>query len=108
MEVTSEELISFAEAKKILDNRADDKELGYEQNNALEYLKKFSKLSGKKVKDMFDGLGKVTKLKDRHKIQIINFLPEDADDVRLLFAHEILNLSDEERKTVASIVKKFT
>lgn len=107
MEVIKEQLITFSEAKKFLENRSKEKELGYEQNNALEHLKKFSKLSGKKSQEMFKALEKVSKLKDRQKILIINFLPENQDDLRLLFAHEIISLSEDEKKTVLSAVKKF-
>lgn len=107
MEVVKEEVISFVQARKILETKADEKELGYEQNNALEYLKKFSKMSGKKTQDLIADLGKVSKLKDRHKNNIANFLPEDAEDLRLLFAHEIVNLSEDDKKTILSIVKKY-
>ena len=107
MEVTKEKLVTYAEAKKHLENKAKEKELGYEQNNALEHLKKFSKLSNKKTQELFEALGKVSKLKEKHKINITNALPEDTDDVRILFAHEIINVSEDERKTIVSIVKKF-
>jgi len=107
MNVIKEEIVSFVEARKILETRAKEKELGYEQNNALEYLKKFSKLSMKKANEIFEALGKISKLKDKHKVNIINFLPEDMDDLRILFAHEIINLSEDEKKTILSTVKKF-
>lgn len=107
MEIKKEEIISFAKAKKILENRSKDKELGYEQNNALEYLKKFSKLSMKKTKEMMEELGKVSKLKDKHKIMIINHMPNDTEDLRLVFAHEIISLSEDDKKTILKIVKKF-
>lgn len=107
MDVLKEEAVTFPEAKKILESKAEGKELGYEQNNALEYLKKFSKLSGKKAEELVEELGKVEKLKDRHKVAIANFLPEDVDDLRILFAHEIVNLSEDEKKAILSAVKKF-
>jgi len=106
MDIIKEELVSFAKAKKILESKVKEKELGYEQNNALEYLKKFSKLSGKKVQDLIKELGKVEKLKDRHKVMIVNALPTDADELRVLFAHEIINLSEDNKKIILSIVKK--
>src|SRR3989338_2207571 len=106
MEVVKDELITFAEAKRILENREKEKELGYEQTNALEYLKKFSKLSSKKAQELFEALEKIPKLKEKHKIMVINFMPEEAEDVRILFANEVLNVSEDERKTIASLVKK--
>jgi len=107
MEVLKEDLVSFAEAKKILEAKTKDKELGYEQNNALEYLKKFSRLSGKKASELIEELGKIGKLKDKHKIIIANFLPQNLDELRVLFAHEIISLTEDDKKTILAIVKKF-
>ncbi|MBI4021170.1 MAG: DNA-directed RNA polymerase subunit F [Candidatus Aenigmarchaeota archaeon] len=106
MEVIKEELATYARAKKVLEKTAEGKELGYEQNNALEFLKKFARLSEKKTQELIEELGKaVPKLKDRHKILIANSLPEDLDDLRVLLAHEIVSLTEDEKKGVLSAVK---
>lgn len=108
MEIEKEELVSFSNARKILEDKGKEskKDLGYEQNNALEHLKKFSKLSMRKSEALFTELGKIKRLKDRHKILIINTLPKDLDDVRILFAHEIISLSEDEKKSILASVKK--
>jgi len=108
MEVIKEEIITFSKARKILEANAKGKELGYEQNNALEYLKKFSKLSDKKTRDMIEELGKISRLKDRQKALIVDFLPVDMDDLRVLLAHEIISLSEDEKKSIIKIVKKYS
>ena len=107
MKVVKEELVPVTNAKKILDGMAKDKEMGYEQNNALEHLKKFSKLSEKKTKDMLEDLSKITRLKERHRILIVNNLPESLDDLRAVLAHEIINIQEDDKKKILSIVKKF-
>ncbi len=106
MEVISEELVPMSRARKILEDKAKEEELGYEQNNALEYLKKFSKLSLKKSEELLKELGKIAKLKDRHKVNIINFLPEDAEDLRILFSNEVVRLTEDDKKAILSAVKK--
>ena len=108
MEIIEERLVNWAEAKKILESKEKEKELGYEQKNALEHLRKFSKLSMKKANDMIEELGKIERLKDRQKIIIANMLPKDMEDLRVLFAKEVVNLSDEDKKKILSIVKKYT
>jgi len=110
MEVKDEKMILWAEAKKILETKEKDsnKELGYEQNNALDHLRKFSKLNEKKAKDMLEELGKIERLKDRQKMGIVNMLPQDMDDLKVLFANEVVSLSEEDRKKILNIVKKFT
>ena len=40
METKGERFVTLAEAKKILEKKAKEKELGYEQKNALEHLRK--------------------------------------------------------------------
>jgi DNA-directed RNA polymerase subunit F len=108
MKVKEEKFVSWFEAKKILEKKSKEKELGYEQKNALEFLRKFSKLPAKKIDAMITELSKIERLKEKHIINIIDLLPKDLDDLRILFANEIITLSDDEKKKILSIVKKFT
>jgi DNA-directed RNA polymerase subunit F len=108
MEIKGEKFVSWAEVKKTLEKKAKDKELGYEQKNALEHLRKFSKLTEKAMNEMVGELKKIEKLRERHIVSIVNMLPQDPDELRLLFANEIVTVSDEDKKKILSIVKKFT
>lgn len=107
MKIIEEKSVSYPEARKLLEKKEAEKELGYEQKNALEHLRKFSKLSEKKAKEMEEGLGKIERLKPRHIISIINIMPEDMDDLKVLFSSEVINLSEDEKKQILSTVKKF-
>lgn len=108
MEITDEKPVSVVEVKKILEAKAKEKKLGYEQNNVLEHLRKFCKLSGKNAEQMIEGLRKIEQLKERHIMLIVNNLPEDLDDLRLLFANERANLSQDDKRKILDIVKKFS
>jgi len=110
MEVKEEKMILWAEAKRLLEAKEKEtqRELGYEQKNALEHLRKFSRLSEKRAKEMLEELGKIERLKERQKIGIANMLPHDMDDLKVLFANEVVTLSDEDKKKILSIVRKFT
>jgi DNA-directed RNA polymerase subunit F len=57
MEIIKESFVSWHDAKKILEKNAREKELGYEQRNALEHLRKFSKLAQKDRDDMMAHTG---------------------------------------------------
>jgi len=46
-EILTEILITNTEAKEILKEREKEIELGYEQKNSLDYLKKYDKLTPK-------------------------------------------------------------
>lgn len=106
MEIKSEEVIPWPVVKNILEKRAAERALGYEQKNAFEHLKKFSKLSQKKMEEMRAELTEISKLKERQISLIINFLPEDEDALRILLSSEVVNLTSDDKKKIISIVKK--
>lgn len=107
MKINEEKIILWSEAKKILADLEKDKNLGYEQKNALEQLKRFSKIPKKDVEEIKTKLEKVGKLKDKHVTALINMLPRDAEEVKLLFTNEPISLSEDDRKKIAHITKAF-
>ena len=108
MEIKEEKFVCWADAKKVLEKKAKAKELGYEQKNALEHLRKFSKLTQKNIDDMKAELDKIDRLKDRHKMAIIDMMPKDDDDLKMMFSNEIVTVSDDDKKKIVKIVKKFS
>ncbi|MBM3304311.1 MAG: hypothetical protein FJY76_04370 [Candidatus Aenigmarchaeota archaeon] len=107
MEIVEEKYVDWHEARKIMEKKAKESEPGYEQKNALEHLKKFSKLTDKDAKAMFGELAKMEKLKDRQIIAVMNMMPKDMDELRVLFANEIVSLTEEQKKDILSVVKKY-
>ncbi|MBL7206337.1 MAG: hypothetical protein ISS36_01920 [Candidatus Aenigmarchaeota archaeon] len=108
MEIKDEKFVSWSEVKTILDKRAEEKALGYEQKNASEHLKKFSKLTTTGVKEIAKELSEIAKLKERHISIITNLAPQDDEDLRVLFANEIINLTPDDKRKILSIVKKHS
>jgi DNA-directed RNA polymerase subunit F len=108
MNILSEKTISDVDAKEILENREKEGELRYEQKNALELLKKFVKLDKEKASSLSEELAKIEKLRERHIVAIINFLPEDRDDLRAVLQKEYSVLTDEEINLVLETVKKYS
>jgi len=105
MNIKDEKTVSWTETKKILSEKEKSRELVYEQKNALEHLRKFCKLSEKKYETMIEELKKIEKLKDRHIVSIINFLPDNQNDLRILFANDRLVLTDDDKRKILKIVK---
>ena len=108
MEVKNEKFVTSYDAREILKKRSKENDLNYEQKNAFDYLSKFCKLPEKDIAAMVKELQDMGKLSDRHVISIVEMLPEDNDDLRLLFANERVVLSDDEKSKVLSIVKKHS
>ena len=107
MNVMSERAITDIEAKEILESRETEGELRYEQKNALELLKKFVKLDKEKSASLSEELAKIEKLRERQIVAIINFLPEDRDDLRAVLQKDYSVLTDEEINLVLETVKKY-
>lgn len=105
MNVKDEKVVSWAEAKKIISEKEKNKEFAYEQKNALDHLRKFCKLPEKKYEKIIEELKEIEKLKEKHIVSIINFLPENQNDLRILFANERLVLTDDEKRKILKIVK---
>jgi DNA-directed RNA polymerase subunit F len=108
MNILSEKTVPDIEAKEILEKREKEGELKYEQKNALELLKKFVKLDKEKTNSLIEELAKIEKLRDRQIVSIVNFLPEDRDDLRAVLQKEYSILTDEEINLVLETVKKYS
>jgi len=106
-EIIREKLITNAESKEILKERKKEIELGYEQKNALDYLKKYDNLTAKKMKDLLKVLTEIKKLRERQVIAIANILPKDKDDLRLILDKDYNLLTEEEKNIILDNVKKF-
>ena len=105
-EIIRESLITNSQAKDTLKARTKEIELGYEQKNALDYLKKYDKLDTKKTQELISKLVEVKKLRERQIISIVNMLPQDNDDLRLILEKDYNLLTDEEKTLIFEAIKK--
>ncbi|MBD3155661.1 MAG: DNA-directed RNA polymerase subunit F [Candidatus Aenigmarchaeota archaeon] len=104
-DILTEKIVTNAEAKEILKEREKEIELGYDQKNSYDYLKKYSELTKKKAEKIREELEKISKLREREIISIVNVLPEDRDDLRLVLEKTYTNLEDDEKKLILETVK---
>jgi DNA-directed RNA polymerase subunit F len=107
MEVIDEKVVSDAEAKETLDKRSGERELKFEQKNAQEILNKFVQIDAESARNLGADLFKIGKLRDRHIAAIINFLPQDKDDLRAVLQKDFATLTEDEANLVLETVKKF-
>jgi DNA-directed RNA polymerase subunit F len=99
---------SMAESKEILSSREKKKELSYEQKLALEHLNKFTKLSPEQAKKLLEELSGVLRMSQETMVQILNFLPKNADELRMIFSREKFSLKEDEINKILEIVKKYS
>jgi len=106
-EIIKETLITNTEAKRILTERKKEIELGYEQKNSLDYLKKYDRLTEKSAKEFMEKLLEIKKLRERQIIAIMSILPKDTDDLRLILEKDYNPLTEDEKNLILENVKKF-
>lgn len=90
-------LVDLKEALQKIEER--DKELGYRANKVKEYLAVFPPLSKEKKEAIYQKLTglKLVRLKDAHVLKIIDFLPKNLDDLRVILqAYPTLTKKDME------------
>ena len=108
MKVIEAKPVGMPEAKEILTSREKDKELTYEQKLALENLKKFTKIKPTEAKKFLDDLSSVLRMSDETMVQILNLLPKNADELRMIFAREKFSLKEEEIGKILEVIKKYS
>lgn len=106
-EVKNTRNATLGEVKEILEKRAEEGDLGFEQHTTLEYSQKFARLSkeegNKLVKELLD----MEKLNEDAAVKIADVLPVDETQVRIILAKERYSLSPEEIGEVLKIVGKY-
>ena len=106
MEVIKEEPVTNVEAREILEERSKDRELSYEQNNALEHLKKFANVPKEKILQLKEELKKIERLKPEHIAMICNFLPKDKDELRKVLYKDYNMFTQDEITLILNAVSK--
>lgn len=107
MKILTEKVVTDSEAKKILERVGKEGELKYEQKNALDHLKKFVKTDPQKIKTISEEMRAVERLRDRQIAAIVNFLPQDREDLRAVLHKEYTSFSEEEIEKILEIVRKI-
>ncbi len=109
MKVVEETPVTFAEAKEIMENLEKEREeLGYEQKITLDFFKSCVNVSVEDVRKAREELKKeIPELKDHQIVMILNILPENEEDVKIIFAKERMELDDAKIKKILEIVDKI-
>ena len=107
MKIIETRPVSMPEAKSILVKREKVGEMNYEQKLALEHLNKFTKISEKDAQKIIGEVNEIVRASPEIVAQIINILPKDADELRMVFAREKFSLQEEEIQKILEIVGKY-
>ena len=108
--VLEERPISLAELKATLERiEKRDPQLGFRSTKTKEYLKKFSKLEEKKSNELIQKIKAldIPRIKDRQIIKIIDLLPTELDEIRMIFSNETTSISPENMQQILDVVKEY-
>jgi DNA-directed RNA polymerase subunit F len=108
MKVIETKPVSMAEAKDILSNCEKKGELSYERKLALDHLNKFTKINPEEAKKLLGELSGVLRMSQETMVQILNFLPKNADELRMIFSREKFSLKEDEINKILEIIKKHS
>ena len=110
-EVLNEELLTLAEVKEILSKIAEERkeqgtEVVYVFRKALHHADQFSKISGKKSRELVNKLLKLEKMKPVIAVRITDILPQSRDEIRSIYAKEKYTLSNEELDQILDYISE--
>ena len=110
-QVMKEEPLNMVEVKHALSKvKRRDKELSYRANKTQEYLDQFVTLSKKEADQLYEELTNlgVPRLKDMHIKKLMDLMPANQEDVRLVLSgFSTLTVSQENMKKIAKVIKEY-
>lgn len=107
VEEKSLSLVDVKELLTVIEKR--DGQLNHFSNKAKEYLEIFVKLSEAKKKEIEKKLAELelTRLKPEHIAKIIDFMPKDATDLKVLLQGYYVSLPKKDQESILAVVKNY-
>lgn len=108
VEVVGKEYVSISEVYAAL-KKVKDEDRNYEQKLTWEHVSKFKKLSVSDVKKLRKELEELDlrRLKEEHVTQIIDILPRNVKELKLVLEPMKINVHEDEYKKISEVVSKY-
>jgi DNA-directed RNA polymerase subunit F len=106
-EIIESEPISGAEVKKIIEDFSENNELNYEQNITLNHLARFKRYSVEDAEEIIEKLQDEFDLRPKVAVHIVDLVPEDLADLRLIFAKEPKQVDKEEMEKILELLEQY-
>ena len=105
--IIESEPIPGVEVKEILEEFSEDNELNYEQNVTLNHLARFRRYSLEDSEEIIAKLQEEFNLRPKVAVHIVDLVPEDLADLRLIFAKEPSKVDNEEMKKILELLEQY-
>ncbi len=106
-EIIESEPISGAEVKKVLEEFSEENELNYEQNLTLNHLARFKRYSAEDSKEIIEKLQDEFDLRPKVAVHIVDLVPQDLADMRLIFAKEPGKTDKEDMEKILEFLEQY-
>ena len=106
-EVIESEPIPSSKVKEILEEFSENNELNYEQNLTLNHISRFKRYSAEDAEEIFQKLQDEFGLRDKVAAHIVDLVPEDLADMRLIFAKEPTNTTKEDMEKILEMLEQY-
>ena len=106
--IIESEPISSAKVKEILEEFSEDNELNYEQNLTINHLARFKGYSAEDSEEIMEKLQEAfPNLKTKVIVHIVDLVPKDLADLRLIFAKEAYQPDKAEMEQILEILEQY-
>ena len=106
-EVIESEPIPSSKVKEILEEFSDSNELNYEQNLTLNHLARFKRYSAEDAEEIYQKLIDEFDLRNKVAAHIVDMVPEDLTDMRLIFAKEPTKTSNGDMEKILEMLEQY-
>lgn len=111
LKIVEEKVLSLVDVKGILHTvEKRDQALNTFSQRAKEYAEAFVALSKKQREELHQKLLglELTRLKEEHIVKIIDFLPRDANELKVVLQAYPLSLPKKDQDAIVAVIKEYT
>lgn len=105
--IISSEPIPSAKVKEVLEDFSNENELNYEQNITLNHLARFKRYSVEDAEEIIEKLQSEFNLREKVAVHIVDLIPQDLADLRLIFAKEPGQVSKEDMEKILELLEQY-
>lgn len=106
--IIESEPIPGAKVKDVLEEFSEDNELNYEQNITLNHLSRFKRYSLEDSEEIMEKLQEnFPNLRNRAIVHIVDLVPQDLADLRLIFAKEPYQPDKDEMEKILEVLEQY-
>ena len=106
--IIESEPIQSVKVKEALEEFSQENELNYEQNITLNHLSRFKRYSVEDSEKIISELKDKIGLRHKVAVRIVDLIPQDLSDLRLIFAKEATKKKKEQMEDILEILDQYT